>query len=63
MLNRTGRTAEHVALFRAIETGRRRDRVIDDPYAATFLTGRYRQFDPDSRDGLRLDVQVWAEAV
>src|SRR5688500_12356539 len=42
MLNRSSRTAEHVALFRAIETARRRDRIIDDPYAATFLTGRYR---------------------
>jgi methyltransferase (TIGR00027 family) len=41
-LNRSSRTAEHVALFRALETARRRDRVIDDPYAATFLTGRYR---------------------
>ncbi|WP_203929594.1 class I SAM-dependent methyltransferase [Virgisporangium ochraceum] len=41
MLNRTSRTAQHVTLFRAIETARRRDRVIDDPYAVTFLTGRY----------------------
>lgn len=41
MLNRTSRTAQHVTLFRAIETARRRDRVIDDPYAAAFLTGRY----------------------
>jgi O-methyltransferase involved in polyketide biosynthesis len=40
-LNRTSRTAQHVTLFRAIETARRRDRVIDDPYAVTFLTGRY----------------------
>jgi methyltransferase (TIGR00027 family) len=39
--NRTSRTAQHVALFRAIETTRRRDRVIDDPYAAAFLRGRY----------------------
>lgn len=42
MLNRSSRTAEHVALFRALETARRRDRVIDDPYAVLFLTGRYR---------------------
>jgi methyltransferase (TIGR00027 family) len=41
VLNRSSRTAEHVALFRAIETARRRDRVIDDPYAVAFLTGRY----------------------
>lgn len=41
MLNRTSRTAEHVALFRAIETARRHDRVIDDPYATAFLRGRY----------------------
>jgi methyltransferase (TIGR00027 family) len=30
-----------VTLFRAIESARRHDRVIDDPYAARFLTGRY----------------------
>ncbi|GAA0914028.1 hypothetical protein GCM10009558_022500 [Virgisporangium aurantiacum] len=41
-MNRSSRTAEHVALFRALETARRRDRVIDDPYAVRFLTGRYR---------------------
>ena len=41
VLNRTSRTAQHVTLFRAIETARRNDRVIDDPYAVTFLTGRY----------------------
>jgi methyltransferase (TIGR00027 family) len=41
VLNRTSRTAQHVTLFRAIETARRRDRVIDDPYAVTFLSGRY----------------------
>ena len=41
-MNRSSRTAEHVALFRALETARRRDRVIDDPYAVLFLTGRYR---------------------
>jgi methyltransferase (TIGR00027 family) len=44
VLNRSSRTAEHVALFRALETARRRDRVIDDPYAVLFLTGRYRFF-------------------
>jgi methyltransferase (TIGR00027 family) len=40
---RTGRAGELNAsrLFRAIETARRRDRIIDDPDAAAFLTGRY----------------------
>ena len=36
------RSAEHVALFRALETARRHDRVFDDPYAAAFLHGPYR---------------------
>jgi methyltransferase (TIGR00027 family) len=35
------RSAEHVALFRALESARR-DRVFDDPYAAGFLSGAYR---------------------
>lgn len=40
MQNRTSRTAEHVALFRAIETARKNG-VIHDPFAAAFLHGRY----------------------
>jgi len=36
------RSAEHVALFRALETARRHDRLFDDPYAAAFLRGPYR---------------------
>ncbi|GIH20862.1 class I SAM-dependent methyltransferase [Rugosimonospora africana] len=40
--NRASRTAEHVALFRALESSRRRDRLFDDPYAARFLSPRYR---------------------
>lgn len=35
------RTAEHVALFRALET-RRRNRLFADDYATRFLPGRYR---------------------
>lgn len=35
------RTAEHVALFRALET-RRRDRLFTDDYATRFLSTRYR---------------------
>jgi len=31
-----------VALFRALETARRHDRLFDDPYAAAFLHGSYR---------------------
>ncbi|BCY07683.1 SAM-dependent methyltransferase [Actinoplanes sp. L3-i22] len=42
MRNQTSRSAEHVALFRALETARRRDRVVDDPYAKSFLTGTHR---------------------
>jgi methyltransferase (TIGR00027 family) len=40
--NRASRTAEHVALFRALESSRRRDRLFDDPYAAGFLSPGYR---------------------
>jgi methyltransferase (TIGR00027 family) len=40
--NRTSRTAGHVALFRALESARRRDKVFDDPYASKFLSTRYR---------------------
>lgn len=40
--NRASRTAEHVALFRALESCRRRDRLFDDPYAAGFLSPGYR---------------------
>ncbi|GAA5197616.1 class I SAM-dependent methyltransferase [Rugosimonospora acidiphila] len=40
--DRASRTAEHVALFRALESRRRGDRLFDDPYAAAFLTGQYR---------------------
>ena len=42
MQNRTSRTAEQVALFRALESARRRDRVFVDPYAVKFLSGGYR---------------------
>src|SRR4051812_22745557 len=35
------RTAEHVALFRALET-RRRDRLFADEHAIRFLSARYR---------------------
>ena len=42
MQNRASRTAEQVALFRALETARGRDRVFDDPLAVRFLPGRYR---------------------
>jgi methyltransferase (TIGR00027 family) len=38
----TSRSAEHVALFRALESARRHGRLFDDPYAAGFLTGWYR---------------------
>ena len=31
-----------MALFRALETARRHDRLFDDPYAAAFLHGSYR---------------------
>ncbi|WP_433291035.1 class I SAM-dependent methyltransferase [Actinoplanes sp. CA-030573] len=42
MQNRASRTAEQVALFRALETARGRDRVFDDPFAVRFLGGGYR---------------------
>lgn len=42
MRNRASRTAEQVALFRALETARGRDRVFDDPLAVRFLGGGYR---------------------
>ncbi len=42
MRNETSRSAEHVALFRALETARGHDRVVDDPYAHMFLTGSHR---------------------
>lgn len=42
MRNETSRTAEHVALFRALETAHRADRVVEDPYAQMFLTGSHR---------------------
>ncbi|MFF5296147.1 class I SAM-dependent methyltransferase [Paractinoplanes globisporus] len=42
MQNRASRTAEQVALFRALETARGHDRVFDDPLAVRFLHGGYR---------------------
>jgi methyltransferase (TIGR00027 family) len=42
MQNRTSRSAGHVALFRALESARRRDKLFDDPYASKFLPARYR---------------------
>ncbi|WP_030442045.1 class I SAM-dependent methyltransferase [Actinoplanes subtropicus] len=42
MRDRASRTAEQVALFRALETARGRDRVFDDPLAVRFLRGGYR---------------------
>jgi methyltransferase (TIGR00027 family) len=42
--NRTSRTAAHVALFRALETARPRQRIFSDPFAAAFLPTRYRLF-------------------
>jgi methyltransferase (TIGR00027 family) len=39
---RASRTAQHVALFRALESARRRERLFDDPFAALFLPARYR---------------------
>jgi methyltransferase (TIGR00027 family) len=42
MQNRASRTAEQVALFRALETARGHDRVFDDPLAVRFLPGGYR---------------------
>jgi methyltransferase (TIGR00027 family) len=40
--NRASRTAEHVALFRALESSRRRGRLFHDPFAVLFLSSRYR---------------------
>jgi len=40
--NRPSRTAEHVALFRALESARGRDRLFNDPYAPIFLSGGLR---------------------
>ena len=42
MRDRASRTAEQVALFRALETARGHDRVFDDPLAVRFLHGGYR---------------------
>jgi len=42
MQNKASRTAEQVALFRALETARGHDRVFDDPLAVRFLHGGYR---------------------
>ena len=42
MQNKSSRTAEQVALFRALESVRDRDRLFDDPYAAKVLRGWYR---------------------
>jgi methyltransferase (TIGR00027 family) len=42
MRDRASRTAEQVALFRALETARGHDRVFDDPLAVRFLRGGYR---------------------
>jgi methyltransferase (TIGR00027 family) len=40
--NKTSRTAEQMALFRALETARNHDKIFDDPYAAKFLHGSFR---------------------
>lgn len=42
MLRRASRTAQHVALFRALESVRRGPRLFTDPYAAPALGPRYR---------------------
>ncbi|MEU4214983.1 SAM-dependent methyltransferase [Actinoplanes sp. NPDC026623] len=42
MRNKTSRSAEHVTLFRALESARGRDKIFDDPYAVKFLPGPYR---------------------
>jgi methyltransferase (TIGR00027 family) len=42
MQNQASRSAEHVALFRALESVRRQHRLFDDPYAVGFLPRRYR---------------------
>jgi methyltransferase (TIGR00027 family) len=41
-MDRASRTAEQVALFRALETARPRDRIFDDPLAVRFLPVGYR---------------------
>jgi methyltransferase (TIGR00027 family) len=42
MLDRASRTASQVALFRALESARGRDRIFDDPLAVRFLPAGYR---------------------
>jgi methyltransferase (TIGR00027 family) len=43
-MNRSSRTAEHMAFFRALESQRPpRRRLFDDPYAACFLSPRFRR--------------------
>lgn len=42
MQNQASRTAEHVALFRALESSRRRNRLFVDSYAMKFLPAGYR---------------------
>lgn len=42
IMEHASRTAEHVALFRALETTRRHDRLFTDRYARRFLPARYR---------------------
>jgi len=42
-IDRPSRTAEYMALFRAVETAERTDRrLFEDPYAAALLTGRLK---------------------
>jgi methyltransferase (TIGR00027 family) len=42
-IDRPSRTAEYMALFRAVETAERADRrLFEDPYAAALLTGRLK---------------------
>jgi methyltransferase (TIGR00027 family) len=41
-MERSSRSAEHVALFRALETSRRRDRLFTDRLATRMLPRRYR---------------------
>jgi methyltransferase (TIGR00027 family) len=43
-MNRSSRTAEHMAFFRALESQRPpRQRLFNDPYAACFLSPRFRR--------------------
>jgi methyltransferase (TIGR00027 family) len=42
MQERASRTAVHVALFRALESARRHERLFIDPYAIRFLPSGYR---------------------